>query len=100
MTKLNLKKVTLAATLYVKKQHDPLNSSGYFSTYFVCVGITSDKKYFAENLPLNEAEIANDSIVIKSFVKNHDRQKIYLVKVILNKKDNILETKILLSPPE
>ena len=96
---LNIEKAKVVAKLYIERKWNPLDSKGQFDFYYVRVGEDLNHKpetIYAESLP-NEFAINNDKVAKEIFysqIPNDD----YLLKVIVNKEENILDVKIISKP--
>ena len=89
-TKPSDEQALIASKLYIQKKHNPLESNGYLTMYYVVVGM-EDEMVYAEELPLT----INSASAAREFFKenyNHDMES--LVKVITDRKNSLLDSEL------
>ena len=96
---LNLEKAKNAAYLYIHNKWNPLESKSYFNFFYVRVGEDLNHKpetVYADTLP-NELSITNDKTAKEVFYKECPNNE-YLLKVIVDKKEQKMEVKLISAP--
>ena len=86
-----------AAEQYVTNKYKPLDSISGFSDYFVIVGYENNS-IFAEDLPINQLYIKNNSDATKVFIEKCNYNEKFLLNVIVDKEKKKLKTTILRNP--
>lgn len=98
MSKLKSFDAEIFAMLFV--DHKNPFESGLFS-YFVKVGSDESQKpdsIYADDLPISELLLIKNSDAVNVFCEKCDTENEYLIKVLVDKKEKKLETKILMRP--
>lgn len=101
MKSINVEMAQICASKYVENTYNPLNSSGYFNSYYIRVGedkTHQPKSVYADILPENMLLLNSDSIASKTFMEKCDYRNEYLIKIMVDKNNNKLIPSVLRSP--